>query len=379
MSEWRQLASALADELVSAGKLRSPEWIAAVRDTPRHLFVPHYLEPDGCGGWRRVDTVTSGIASVYENVGRYTLVGPDPHGWGDGPLSSSSTPGLMTRMLESLDIRDGHRVLEIGTGTGYNAALLCHRLGADLVVSVDVEPDLITAARTRLATLGFTPTLVARDGADDLADHGPFDRIIATCSVPDIPRAWINQLAADGLLVVDLQPSTAAGNLVLLRRTEDGAAGRFLPGWATFMPLRRAGEVPRSPTALDVTAPRRKSGIGYREPWTEPVWWFLASLVLPSGVIFGRFGEGVFLDAADGSRAEIVPHSDGADVAEYGPTRLWSSIEKLHQEWVGHGRPGWERLGVTVTRRTQRVWLDDDMAGPSWSLGPIAQDEINKP
>ncbi len=315
---------------------------------------------------------------MYENAGRYTLVGPDPHGWGDGPLSSSSTPGLMTRMVESLDIHDGHRVLEIGTGTGYNTALLCHRLGADHVASVDVEPDLIAAARTRLATLGYTPTLVACDGAEGLAGHAPFDRIIATCSVPSIPRRWVDQLAVDGLLLVDLQPSTAAGNLVLLRRTESGATGRFLPGWATFMPLRRAGDIRRSPTALDATATHRKSTIGYREPWAEPVWWFLTSLVLPAGMIFGRSGEGVFLDAADGSRAEIIPDSDSnsADVAEYGPTRLWSRVEEQHNHWVEHGRPGWERLGVTVTPRTQRVWLDDDTAGPAWAIG---QDERGEP
>lgn len=374
MNDWRQLAAALADELVSAGKLRSPEWIATIRDTPRHLFVPEYLESDGAGGWRGVDTATSGIASVYENVGRYTLVGPDPHGWGDGPLSSSSTPGLMTRMLESLDIRGGHRVLEIGTGTGYNAALLCHRLGADRVVSVDIEPDLVDVARARLATLGHTPTLVAGDGFDGLPDHAPFDRIIATCSVPHIPRAWIDQLTTDGLLLVDLQPSTAAGNLVLLRRTEDGATGRFLPGWATFMPLRSADHPTRSRTALDATTLRRRSTIGYREPWTEPVWWFLTSLVVPAGIIFGRCGDGVFLDAADGSRAEIVPDSGGADVAEHGPTRLWSRVEESYRQWVEHGCPGWERLGVTVTSRTQRVWLDDDTAGPSWSLGPATQE-----
>ena len=73
-------------------------------------------------------------------------------------------PSLMARMLEALDVRDGHRVLEIGTGTGYNAALLCHRLGACNVVSIDIDPTLIVATRKRLAGLGHHPTLVVGDG-----------------------------------------------------------------------------------------------------------------------------------------------------------------------------------------------------------------------
>jgi len=62
-----------------------------------------------------------------------------------GGRSSTSMPCLMTRMLETLDVRDGHDVLEVGTGTGYNAALLCHRIGDQHVFSVDIEPDLRTS------------------------------------------------------------------------------------------------------------------------------------------------------------------------------------------------------------------------------------------
>ncbi|MGH3901389.1 MAG: methyltransferase domain-containing protein [Pseudonocardiaceae bacterium] len=108
-------------------------------------------------------------------------------------LSTSSMPGLMTRMLETLDVHDGDRVLEIGTGTGYDAALLCHRLGDTHVFSVDIEPDLITLARQRLARLGYHPTLIATDGAASLIEHAPFDRIIATCSVPTVPWQWVTQ------------------------------------------------------------------------------------------------------------------------------------------------------------------------------------------
>jgi protein-L-isoaspartate O-methyltransferase len=89
----------------------------------------------------------------------------------------------MARVLEDLELADGMRVLEVGTGTGYNAALLSHRLGAQHVHSVDIHPCLIAAARNRLANLGYHPRLAAVDGTAGWPDHAPYDRIIATCSV----------------------------------------------------------------------------------------------------------------------------------------------------------------------------------------------------
>jgi protein-L-isoaspartate O-methyltransferase len=77
-------------------------------------------------------------------------------------------PSLMAQMLEALDVRDEHRVLEIGTGTGYNAALLCHRLGSNNVVSIDIDATLVAVAKNRLAALGHHPTLVVGDGTAGL-------------------------------------------------------------------------------------------------------------------------------------------------------------------------------------------------------------------
>src|SRR5947209_6463268 len=119
-------------------------------------------------------------------------------------------PGLTTRMLETLDIHDGHRVLEIGTGTGYNAALLAHRLGDRNVFSVDVDTDLIAAARRRLAAVGCHPELAARDGIHGWPEHAPYHRIIATCAVPRVPWSWAQQLTPGGLLLTDLKIGTGA-------------------------------------------------------------------------------------------------------------------------------------------------------------------------
>ena len=191
VDDWTGRAATLCDELVTAGKLTSPEWQAAVLAVPRHEFVPEFYErgtePMRPGAWELVSASSPETRErwwdrVWTNVSLVTQLG-EVGRWGTqvvtGP-SSSSAPSLMTRMLETLDIRDGHRVLEIGTGTGYNAALMSHRLGDQNVFSVDVDAGLVDSARDRLVALGYRPTLAAVDGVAGLPAHAPYDRIIAT-------------------------------------------------------------------------------------------------------------------------------------------------------------------------------------------------------
>jgi len=124
------------------------------------------------------------LAAVYSDESLITKVVhvPSPRGSGYQRFTSSSTlPSLMLTMLEALDVTDGCRVLEIGTGSGYNAALLCERLGSELLTSVDVDLELIELAGPRLAANGYTPTLAAVDGAKGYPPRAPYDRVIATC------------------------------------------------------------------------------------------------------------------------------------------------------------------------------------------------------
>ncbi|MGH3564039.1 MAG: protein-L-isoaspartate O-methyltransferase family protein, partial [Mycobacterium sp.] len=112
---------------------------------------------------------------------------------GDGlPVSSSSQPAIMARMLDQLDVQPGHRVLEIGTGSGYNAALLGHLVGeTGAVVSVDIDADLVANARERLAECGVSKVTVGcGDGGVGWPEQAPYDRIIATVGAWDIPPAW---------------------------------------------------------------------------------------------------------------------------------------------------------------------------------------------
>jgi protein-L-isoaspartate O-methyltransferase len=313
---------------------------------------------------------------VYANTALVTKLGRDEPGGQPVFLSSSSAPGLMTRMLEALDVHDGHRVLEIGTGTGYNAALLSHRLGDAHVVSVDVEPDLVEDARTRLAGLGCRPTLIVGDGAAGVASHAPFDRVIATCSVPAIPWAWVRQTTLGGVILTDVKVGLAAGNLVRLTRTgPDRAEGHFDAGYAAFMHLRHspgsAARVPyaRTTTAQDTPTTTSSTQLDPRTPWSNPVVWFLTALRIGDRYRLGYTGgdpqhgpAAVSLATPDGSRAEITLDRDtdaGHRVTETGPTRLWRHVEHAHQLWDAAGRPDWPRLGLTVTPATQTIYVDE--------------------
>lgn len=147
MTDWRSLAATMSAGLTTTGELSDPAWQRAFTQTPRHMFVPD------CGlddAYRQTALVTQWRTA-------------DDHG-NKRPTSSASSPAAVAVMLERLAVADHHRVLEIGTGTGYNAALLCHRLGSSNVWSIDLDSTLVADARTALAKLGYQPRLITGDG-----------------------------------------------------------------------------------------------------------------------------------------------------------------------------------------------------------------------
>jgi protein-L-isoaspartate(D-aspartate) O-methyltransferase len=196
----------LARALHDSGHTPSPEVQAAFLAVPRHLFVP-------------------GLSAVaaYQDEALVIKYGDDGL-----PVSSSSQPAMMAIMLEQLGLRPGHRVLEIGTGTGYNAAVMAHIVGPDgLVVSVDIDADLVGRARASLAAAGYqrVRALSADGGYGDPPD-APFDRIIVTAGAWDIPPAWLDQLAPGGRLVLPLSLRGIQLSVRLERLA--GQAGRWL-------------------------------------------------------------------------------------------------------------------------------------------------------
>jgi protein-L-isoaspartate(D-aspartate) O-methyltransferase len=179
-----QLNERMVDELVGQGRITHARVEEAFRTVRRHWFLPDIP----------LERVYSGasIPIRFDDQGHAT--------------SSSSEPAIMATMLEQLDPQPGDRILEVGAGTGYNAALL-HRLVSPggQVTSVDIEAHLTAAARGHLDEAGFEEVrVVAADGWQGFADGSPYDRIVATVGVWDLSRAWVDQLREGGLVVVPL-------------------------------------------------------------------------------------------------------------------------------------------------------------------------------
>ncbi|MCB5183417.1 methyltransferase domain-containing protein [Streptomyces antimicrobicus] len=300
-------------ELAAAGVLRDPAWRAAFAAVPRHLFVPWFWTGRGAGHERLwcedpdPERRARWLRGVYADEPLVTRIR-------DGELlSSSSQPSLMAKMLHALDVRDGDDVLEIGAGTGYNAALLCHRLGDEHVTTVELDEEIAESARTHLAGLGFHPAVVTGDGARGCPARAPFDRILVTCGLPRIPPAWLAQCRPGARILGPL----STGLIALEVRDAGLAEGRFLHNPAYFVPLRGAGAAPAGPAG----------GVPYELLENDR---FQFMLMLTAGALHPR---------------------EALDL------------------WRREGRPGRERFGVTVTPEGQWSWLDDPQGPYVWPLG----------
>jgi protein-L-isoaspartate O-methyltransferase len=245
MIDWQPRARALVQELAAQRQLADARWIDAFANVPRHVFVPRFYAEDHAVVDGEVPAQREAwLDAVYQDSTLVTQIAPVPGTDLSWSTSSSTAPSLMARMLELLDVADSDRVLEIGTGTGYNAAVLCHRLTDAQVASIDLDPILIADVRHRLATLAYRPHLVAGHGTLGIADAAPYDRIIATCAVPTIPPAWISQLTPGGLIVADVRGEIAS-SLLALRKTDDQTVqGRFLSSPGKLHVAARQGRQP---------------------------------------------------------------------------------------------------------------------------------------
>lgn len=215
-------AEALRQLLVSHLKeqigIRDPRILAAFNAVPRHVFVTHVTIEEAYRD-RAISTklLDSGVA-----------------------ISSSSQPAMMAMMLEQLDLQPGHRVMEIGAGTGYNAALMSHLVGEHgQVVSIDVDDDIVADAREHLATIGVENVeVICGDGGQGVPAGAPFDRIILTVGAWDIAPAWRKQLAPGGRLVLPL--SVGGPQLAVAFQAQDGSLVSQSAHYCEFMRLRGA-------------------------------------------------------------------------------------------------------------------------------------------
>jgi protein-L-isoaspartate(D-aspartate) O-methyltransferase len=234
----------LIDRLIARGALWSPAVIAAFRATPRHYFLDRVFARDNRDNhWQEVPTVPLrrlGLRLVYSDRALATRLSPPLAGRTQVPISSSSQPSLMAQMLEDLRLCRGLRTLEVGAGTGYNAALLAHAAGP--VVSLDVDERVVAEARRHLHHFPDRPVeCVTGDGRSGWPAAAPFDRILVTAASPDLEPAWLAQSADGGVVEVPL--ALAPGLAYLARGTVTG--GQFegtLTRPAYFIALRSEHE-----------------------------------------------------------------------------------------------------------------------------------------
>ncbi len=227
MSDAAHLQRALVDGLTRRGHIRSARVEAAFRAVARHAFLPGVP----------LDEVYRDQVVVTKKI--------------DGEaVSSSSQPQIMAVMLEQLGLAPGQRVLEIGAGTGYNAALMAHIVGGSgEVVTVDIERDLVDAARDHLEAAGFGRVrVVLGDGGDGHPGGAPYDRIILTVGAWDVAPAWRDQLGRGGRLVLPLMIGGSQKSVAFERDADQLTSVSVTE--CVFMPLRGAFAAPLSRVGL---------------------------------------------------------------------------------------------------------------------------------
>lgn len=232
----RTQQTALVWHLVYMGALKDPAVRAAMLAVPRHLFVPHVPATEA---YRDKVIPTKQAGETW--------------------LSSASQPAIVALQLDQLGVQPGMRVLEIGAGWGYNAALLRALVGPDgQVTTVDIDDDLTAAASAHLAVVGMSDvTVITGDGALGYPPHAPYDRIILTVNAGDIAPAWIAQLTVGGVLVLPLSIGPSQFSIAFAKGDDGALRSRSIVSCG-FMPLRGS---------MDNSEPRAPSEDGFAPLW----------------------------------------------------------------------------------------------------------------
>ncbi len=320
MTNPARLREALVNELRFRGAIRSDAVAAAFARVPREHFIPEVVAEQG-------------LEAAYQD-----RAFPTKHDQRGMPISSSSQPAMMAAMLELLELLPGHRVLEIGAGTGYNAAVLRELVGAEgRVTTIDIDPEIAARAKRALRETGYPVDVRGGDGRAGFADGQPYDRIIVTASADELQPAWLQQLQEGGRLILPL------------RLDPDADAVQLIPL------LERRG---RRLHSLEMTSGGFMPLHGGDGGWGSP----------PASLSAGRHRPGKHSSYASISGAPVGRLSDAAArrllAAVLGPpsarTQGWSSVGSGHtpllviyllitipftrRVWVRRG--GWHGIGI---------------------------------
>lgn len=373
---------ALAEQIGATGAVA-----VAMAAVPRGQFVPAQVWVEEADrGYVPVDRDAEPerwTQNVYSNRVVVTQFDDGRTAWpnvGARPSCSSSMPSAVAEMLAALHVAEGHRVLDVGTGTGWTAALLAELVGSTgTVTTVDVDPALAADAERRLTAAGCRGVRVlcgdgtAVFGADKTRDQAPFDRVHVTAGVQlgRLPWAWVEAVRPGGIILAPMRTEITSGPLVAFHVDEDGSAtGRALDTRVGFMELREQ----RTPVA-QFTACWDDPGADVTttdvEPWVpllaEAPRWAIAVAVPSCRVDVWKktaeraHGVAWLVDPVSGSWASVVPadHDGLSVVRQSGPRRLWDAAEAAYRWWLAHGEPELEAWLWRLERDAQSVTLNN--------------------
>ncbi|MGW1729042.1 ATP-grasp peptide maturase system methyltransferase [Streptomyces sp. NPDC002306] len=367
---------ALADRLTKADIL-TPAWRPAVEAVPRELFLhPGVFLPTDDGRWQPVTALATDPGEwtriAYQEESLVTQL--DGHLTADQtatpvagiPTSSSTTPTTVVAMLEHLDLDDGHSVLEIGTGTGYSTALLCHRLGEDNITTVEVDPDVAARADAALEACGYSTWTVTGDGLLGHPHRAPYDRVIATCAVRRIPYTWVRQTKPGGIILSTVGSWPYGTGLAKVTVHQDGTAHGQIIGRSSFMQARS-----QAAPAQDIDLSARTAYTDSHRPTRIPPtlldeWMpaFLTQLTAPTArllhVATGGTRSIYLLDDERESFATFTQQGTDWTVRQGGPIALWDTIENTLAAWQNSGTPGISSVHLHITDRSHTYWIDGE-------------------
>ncbi|GLV61189.1 hypothetical protein KDH_80050 [Dictyobacter sp. S3.2.2.5] len=328
----------LQDQLVraiQAEDVQQADILNAFRRVPRHAFVPVFFDrvSPNAREWRMASSdQAEWLHKVYTN--QPLTISIDPEGY---PDSSSSHPGLMARMLQSVHLRPGSRVLEIGTGTGYNAALVASLVGAANVVTIDINAALLDAARTRIERIvGSGVRVLHADGRNLLANLGLFDALIVTGAHERLEPSWINALAPGGRIVFNW----AQGLIKVMLEAEkvgDSLVGRVCEYGGEFMFLH-AGDGVKRPLLPCIPLELVETTAFQSQLFDDPDFRFFLQIHLPTlGYSLWR--------KATGAKVYVVEERETHRMLQFFPEKirgnrsLWKEIQMLYTQFDDLAHP----------------------------------------
>lgn len=365
----------------------SPDWAPTFAAVDRAAFLPDLMWPFDMDTGMSVSVDRAAdpdpwYAAVDSNIPVVTQWDDGKHtGTVPGRLStsSSSMPSVNYAMLQTLDVHEHMSVLDVGTGTGETAGALAHRCGGGNVTTVEVDRDVSIRARERLCAAGLYPHVIAGDGFKGYFGNAPYDRVLATVGLREIPGAWIEQTRQGGVILAPwgthYSHADAVARLLVTGGTASGYFTRpveFMKMRAQRLPLRNHGDyVPADgfdhadtsttdvteadfvtgqytglPFALGLRVRNCVQAVADRRDGSRPVWFY--------GLDDRSWACVMFRDG------------DTARVWQSGTRRLWDEVDAAYRWWKNQGRPEHTRFGLTVAPEGQRAWLDDP--ADSWAV-----------